>query len=141
MSLVCINLIMKRKLILALALVAVAIPPGFCTKTNDSLLGSFIDLPLASQSRVLDAVIYLIDRRNAPWATSTENLSIPLTDEQQLSLYTPDGKLVEQSSIASSEFSTRDLRKRINNFLSGLKWRERVSLKRPEFCWLKSHIL
>jgi len=120
---------MKRKLILAFALLAVAIPPGFCNKTSDSLLGSFVDLPLVSQSRVLDAVIYLIDRRNAPWATSTKNLSIPLTDEQQLSLYTPDRQLIEQSSIDSSEFSTRNLRKRINNFLSGLKWRERVSLK------------
>ena len=120
---------MIRQLILTFALIAVAISSGFCNKANDSLLGSFSDLPLASQSRVLDAVIYLIDRRNAPWATSTKNLSIPLTDEQQLSLYTPDERLVEQTSIASSEFSTRNLGKRINNFLSGLKWRERVTLK------------
>ena len=120
---------MKTKLILTLALIAVAIPSKFCTKTNASLLGSFSNLPLASQSRVLDAVIYLIDRRNAPWAASTNNLSIPLTDEQQLSLYTPDGQLVEQTSMASTKFSTRALSKRINNFLSGLKWRERVTLK------------
>ena len=120
---------MIRQLILTFALIALAISSGFCNKANDSLLGSFSDLPLASQSRVLDAVIYLIDRRNTPWASSTKTLSIPLTDEQQLSLYTPDERLVEQTSIASSEFSTRDLGKRIDNFLSGLKWRERVSLK------------
>ena len=64
---------MKTKLILTLALIAVAIPSKFCTKTNASLLGSFSNLPLASQSRVLDAVIYLIDRRNAPWAASIKD--------------------------------------------------------------------
>ncbi len=120
---------MIKKLILAFALGAVTIPLGFCNKTNDSLLGLFSNLPSASQSRVLDAVIYLVDRRNASWAISTKNFAIPLTDEQQLALYTPDPELVKQSSISAMHFSTRELDKRVINFLSGLKWRERVTLK------------
>ncbi len=104
-----------KKLLLALAFLSFAVPSSFCSKNTDSLLGSFSGLPTASQSRILDSVIHLIDRRNAPWATSITDLNIPLTDDQQLALYTPEIELIKHSSVAAIKFSTHALKKRIIN--------------------------
>ena len=118
-----------KRILLLLGLLIFILPSRFCNKNTDSLLGLFSALPISSQSRVLDAIIHLTDRRNATWATSTKNFVIPYTDNQQLALYTPDDELIKHSSVEAMQFSTRELKKRIVNFLRGLKWRERVVLK------------
>lgn len=112
------------------ALFLAAISSTLSQNSNDEFLEAFIDLPESSRERILNSTILLIDKQQASWATSTENFLIPLIDQKQLALYSPDAQFLENSSQASSQLSTRNIAKRVTNFLRRLQWKEKVVLKK-----------
>lgn len=118
-----------KHLLCASALLITLLNLPYCNESSGNFIDAFVDLPDASRRRILSSTIFLMDRHHLPWAISTKSFRIPLIDQQGLALYLPDQKLLEHSSQASSTITTRNLEKRVLNFLRPLQWKEKVVMK------------